>query len=278
MSDEITQDTLDVERPPFAMVPEALLFDASISPTARTLYGILQRHGTTPDRCFPGYERLGTLLGRSPRSMARIVAELVDSGWLVKSRRRISGVHTSNAYTLKWRPDAQICDPPPRTDARHHDASVRATTAHECAHNEKVFSESQSNETQALALHADAARSDAPTFDAFWEAYPRRNGRRVGRAQAEAQWKRLKPADRVDALRGAINYAVDCDAGMQIAKDAFRWLRDKLWHDYQEATRPTARARAKDPMRRGGPSLTDRLQAVADNERQQAQLPQGGRP
>lgn len=40
------------------------------------------------------------------------------------------------------------------------------------------------------------------TFDDFWEAY----GHKVGRANAESQWKKLKPADRRKALSKCQQY------------------------------------------------------------------------
>lgn len=72
-------------------------------------------------------------------------------------------------------------------------------------------------------------------FDLFWPEYPLRNGKRLGRGKAEAVWVKIHDIeDRRAAYRGAKNYAEAVASGLTIAKDAFRWLRDKDWTDWQE--------------------------------------------
>jgi hypothetical protein len=71
-------------------------------------------------------------------------------------------------------------------------------------------------------------------FDHFWQAYPRRNGRRLGKGLSEKRWVKMTLEDKRAAYRGAKNYAIDCDAGRNIAKDPDRWLRDRLWEDWQD--------------------------------------------
>lgn|GEM_PF-1749231 len=70
-------------------------------------------------------------------------------------------------------------------------------------------------------------------FEAFWLNYPKRNGKRLGKAQALVQWRRMKPSERFQALTAVTNYFEACEAGT-LAKDAERWLRDKRWVDWLE--------------------------------------------
>jgi hypothetical protein len=64
-------------------------------------------------------------------------------------------------------------------------------------------------------------------FAEFWAAYPKRKGRKVGRAQAEKQYARSKAPHAV--LMAAVrSYAAKCG---EYPKDAFRWLRDENWRD-----------------------------------------------
>ena len=100
-------------------------------------------------------------------------------------------------------------------------------------------------------------------FDQFWAAYPMRGGRRRGRGLCETRWKKLTLTERRAAYRGAVHYGIERPDGAEIsAADPDRWLRDRRWEDYQDAV-VAPKAKAKDPLRRGGPSL-DELRARAE--------------
>jgi hypothetical protein len=58
-------------------------------------------------------------------------------------------------------------------------------------------------------------------FEAFWAIYPRRNGKKVGKAAAQVEWRKLSKAKRDRAMVGARNLA----ASDQLPKDAERFLR-----------------------------------------------------
>ena len=69
----------------------------------------------------------------------------------------------------------------------------------------------------------------AAEFEQFWLRYPARDGKKLDKAKALEQWKKLRPPDRRLAEIGVENYA---DSG-QRPKDAFRWLRDRSFMDWQ---------------------------------------------
>lgn len=69
-------------------------------------------------------------------------------------------------------------------------------------------------------------------FEEFWNAYPRRNGKRVGKKQAVRVWGRMSAADREAAFQGVVHYADACDRDLTIAADAHRWLRDERWEEW----------------------------------------------
>jgi hypothetical protein len=70
-----------------------------------------------------------------------------------------------------------------------------------------------------------------PSFDEFWDAYPKRRGQTRGpKDQARKSWERLDPLDRCAALRGAVNYAAGQDH--QFVRDAVRFLRDRTFDDW----------------------------------------------
>ena len=73
-------------------------------------------------------------------------------------------------------------------------------------------------------------------FDPFWQVFPKRNGRKIGKGDAEKVWRRLKP-DEISACLVAVgNYAMAVEAGQTIAADAHRWLTKRRWVDWQERT------------------------------------------
>lgn len=76
--------------------------------------------------------------------------------------------------------------------------------------------------------------TDEQTFDHFWDAYPKRNGKRVGRNTSLRLWKHLGIEDQRAAYRGAGHYATACDSGLTIAKDPERFLKHRVWEDWQE--------------------------------------------
>ena len=66
------------------------------------------------------------------------------------------------------------------------------------------------------------------SFDEFWKAYPTRDGRKVGKADAVKAFAKINEADHVDLIRSVKVYA----ASGQIPKDASRFLKDNYWRDW----------------------------------------------
>jgi hypothetical protein len=70
----------------------------------------------------------------------------------------------------------------------------------------------------------------------FWPAYPRRNGRRDGRAEALACWLRLAPDVGLEGrmLRALAVYA----KATEYPVDAIRWLKHRRWEDEADTGAP----------------------------------------
>ena len=66
------------------------------------------------------------------------------------------------------------------------------------------------------------------SFEDFWNAYPLRNGKRVGKPDAIKAFSKINEADHVDLMRAVKGYA----ASGQMAKDASRFLKDNYWRDW----------------------------------------------
>lgn len=101
--------------------------------------------------------------------------------------------------------------------------------------------------TQEEPSSTDVDQDDR--FAEFWEAYPARNGKKLHKTKALQQWRsKVKPGEREAAIVGANHYRQAYEGGLPGvgAMDAFRWLRDRSWPDWQKPMEP--------PRRRGGPA------------------------
>lgn len=99
---------------------------------------------------------------------------------------------------------------------------------------------------QSAESGADDADDDAPdpvedSFEQFWDIYPQRNGKKVGKANALIEWRKLSLDQRRRAYIGARNLA----ASDTMPKDPERFLRrgkggkgDYPFDDWQEASSP----------------------------------------
>lgn len=89
----------------------------------------------------------------------------------------------------------------------------------------------------------EGASSGEPSDDfvEFWNLYPKRNGKKIGKAQARTAWKRLSNAARHQALVAVGNYRKACDQGLTIAKDPQRFLANKFFEDWLEPAVPDER-------------------------------------
>jgi hypothetical protein len=166
-------------------------------------------------------------------------------------------------YESRWvDPDAPV-----RSADTSDDAPVRSadTTCPPGGH-EPVRSadtdpnkEPQENPTEEIPptpLQSEVVSEEPDEFDNFWEQYPRRHGKKLGRGDALKQWKRLKPSEIPAVIAGVRHYADACARGL-MAKDAFRWLRDRCWEDWQEPAQFEER-----PSHRP-PSTTDVVRQIA---------------
>ncbi len=93
----------------FAMVPEELLFDPEISPQAKALYAILDRHADKDDQTlFPGMARMARLMGLTEDTTRKYRQELEATGWLKNDGQKMTARKgaSQNHYTI-----IQVRDP-----------------------------------------------------------------------------------------------------------------------------------------------------------------------
>lgn len=80
-------------------------------------------------------------------------------------------------------------------------------------------------------------------FDVFWEAYPRRNGKKVGKSKARTKWRSLSYENKRAAYAACRNYAAAVEAGATIARDAERFLASKWWEEWLDGPGETPAAK-----------------------------------
>ena len=71
-----------------------------------------------------------------------------------------------------------------------------------------------------------------PDFEEAWQAYPKRNGRRVGKEAAKALWGKLPLRDRPMVLEAIRAYATAVARSETIPRDAERFFKNQYWKDW----------------------------------------------
>lgn len=84
---------------------------------------------------------------------------------------------------------------------------------------------------EAGSAAAKEAKAPDPDFEAFWEAY----GKKRGRRDVEAYWARLPARDKAAALSGVPGY-VAANPDPAYRKDPIRYLRHRCWEDENYST------------------------------------------
>lgn len=87
------------------------------------------------------------------------------------------------------------------------------------------------HEVEGSAAAAKEAKAPDPDFEAFWEAY----GKKRGRRDVEAYWARLPARDKAAALSGVPGY-VAANPEPVYRKDPIRYLRHRCWEDENYST------------------------------------------
>jgi len=72
----------------------------------------------------------------------------------------------------------------------------------------------------------------ASEFEAFWNAYPFRNGRKADEHQARCLFGRLAQTDVPQCIEAARNYARETQATKRIPKDPHNFLTDDYWRSW----------------------------------------------
>jgi hypothetical protein len=86
----------------WAVLPSWIGCDPSISPEARVVLLVLSAHSDDRAHPFPAIARIARLVGRSERTILRLLAELEGRGLIERLHRFRNGEQVSSAYALRF--------------------------------------------------------------------------------------------------------------------------------------------------------------------------------
>lgn len=262
----------------FAQIPEALVYDHRVTPTAVRVYACLVRHGANPGSCFPSHGRIAALIGVAKRSIQRPLRELEETGWIVRMERYgDDGGRLTDGFLI--RSTALDSAPPTLDDAGPPTPDSADPPRGDARNNESKMNESKKNEktTPARALQSvpdeRGERSSTSVavpdlFDSFWGAYPRKVGKPAARRAFTAALRAFSVDDIARGLRAWTGHWDEAGTDETFIPHPATWLNQHRFNDSPPAvptaspTRPSAEAAVRNGS---GRSLLDIMTQDADD-------------
>lgn len=246
----------------FAIVPEWILDHPDLSDRAVRLYGLLARYADKASgEGFPGRKTLAARLRTSVKSVDRALAELVEVEAVEVRARFQDGAQRSNLYVLRrlLGGATPVTPPLPTDDAQGGDTHV--------AQNE---SQGEREETP-LVDSVDADPREAPDygFERVWQAYPKRNGKRLGKAAALRLWKKHPYETKARIFKAVQHYAAAVASTDTIPRDFERFLKADWWEGWEDGPGAIDHRGPPDPTagtRQGASSIMERNRRRAQGE------------
>ena len=256
----------------WAVIPASVRYDKDLPPNAKLLYGEVTALSDKLGYCFAQNGYFAELFGLSERSVIRLLAVLVERGYLRVDvirdertqevlERRIAAVYDQGREDPP--PDNFVRTPPDISDGTPPDKNVRYIDTSIEYIPPKV---PQGGQPEKPKKPKEPKRKRAPKsiptwkperFEAFFKFYPRHEDR----VSAVREWDRLQPDGAlIDAIARALKWQVRAEDWP--APYACRYLRNQRWLD--EPTPKTGRAAA--PPRPQARQLTGWHTEVIDGE------------
>lgn len=195
----------------FTTLPNEILRMESLSIEARGMLALIASMAS--DWVFYRAQMM-KLTGCGTKKYYRILDELKAAGILhIEEGRGDGGTFSGRTWHINLSPCSQKedtveapCTPKPYT--------VNADVGEKGTHKKNNLNKNNNNKGD---------------FEEFWNAYPKRNGQRLGKKPSMAQYlKALRKTTHAEIMAGVRSYAAH--AG-NYAKDPMRWLRDEGWAD-----------------------------------------------
>ena len=253
----MTAGTIVVERGPFEMVPHWLLEQVEVSAHALRLWLVLRKHGDETRTSFPGRKRLGEKLGVSKSTVSRAKDELSAVGAMCyRQRPSHDGDWASNEYHLHWVPVhncTYFTDGLGSPQVDHGSPLVDGGSPQAAYGSPQVSNEIRLKERD-LPKETNLTNTDDASFDAFWNSYPRKQGKGAAR---KAWIKALTKSDPDTITAAALSYRNDPNREDAFTAHASTWLNDERWDDEPLPARSTDQSKSEQRLRRNVAAMSN---------------------
>lgn len=210
-------------RAPFEQIAHSTIRARGISLRAKLLWMDLSIYSGLPNGAHPARASLAADLECSEDSIDRALRELQEAGMLrIEHRPNQTSIYVLEAFEPKPR-EPQPCGPQP----------PQGCGAKETYKETESVGEVPANGSPQLTLvpdpEAEKGKGSDYRFEEAWQAYPRRNGVRVGKKEAREQWRKLSYADKGLCWKAIHIFAA---SKPELPPDMVRWLKHERWRDW----------------------------------------------
>ena len=228
-------EATDIRQPGYyAVIPANVRYDKRLTANAKLLYGELTALAQAEGFCFASNEYFAELYDLSVDRISRLLGTLEKTGYIT---REVLRDPETNAVTGRkiWiiPPTGQEDTPPGKnngTSRQKYRDPPGKNDGDNNINNNNIPPISPTGEEEPGGKKPEP---DTVLFESFWKAFPPRNGRRNGKADARKAWKKLKVSARLydDIMAGLDAYIRSDEVARGYAMDASRWLRNRRWED-----------------------------------------------
>ena len=236
--------TVEVERGPFEMVPHWILLSPDLSALAVRLYLLLRKYADAKGDCFPSRQKLASLLGVGVPTLDRARKQLISAGAITVSQRRGPDDRwLTSLYRVHWHPRIKLSQ-------GLGSEMIQACIKTDALTQTHLRSQTQDQDLDLVIALPEGKQAEAPagvtpnganpeagkalrllqgaSFEAFWQAYPRRVGKKAAR---DAYQQAIQQAEPEVILAAAKRYAADPNREDQFTAHPTTWLRQGRWED-----------------------------------------------
>ena len=189
---------------------------------------------------YPAVPTLAAKCRMKPRNANLILAALRASGEL--EVRQNEGPHGTNRYRVVL-PGSPLqvstglqkstgMQKPTRTPVETHPKPLQVSTDEPSVNHQEPSTHTIDAKKPHLSCSPSTGVSAPDGFSEFWEAY----GKKVGRANAIKQWKKLNPDAALVRLMITAAGRYSASTEQQFRKDPERWISGRRWEDETEHT------------------------------------------
>lgn len=260
-------DTNQVGQQPtrYAAICRRAIFDSAISAPALRVLAALACYTDRQHRCRPSVPTIAKRLGISDRMVQYHLRDLAAAGYIEQQMR--TGLATF--YTLRY-PDEPVETEPPEEADRCNPISPGGETPFHQGVKPDFTRGVKPHFTQTILIELPQGTTKgtktlvqpaADTFDAWWKAYPRREGKgHARRAYAAA----LKKAPAAVLLAAAQRYAIErANEPPRFTKLPTTWLNGECWLDEAAPAMPAKPGRGRGDV---GNAAAVFMAAIEDEE------------